>query len=644
MKIGSHEIGKCVYIIAEIGLNHNGDINRAIELVDAAKRAGAHAVKFQKRDLASLYTQQVIQGTGSTDQSVEMLIPALKQCELSEAQLDRIRQHCEDIRIDFFFTPFDEKSADVLEGKVPCYKISSADCVNLPLLDHVAKKGKPLIVSTGMTSFDDVKKVVAFLQKRNVEFMLNHCISGYPPGTESLNLQYMKKLQSLGVPVGYSAHELEPEYSLVAVAMGAVAVEKHITYDRNAPGPDHKASLTPKEFAEAVRLINQNMTYDTIIEKYPHVRASLGSGDRVITREEELSRISLRKSVYVTRNLSAGSILKKEDLWVRGPGGGMSPLKYYEVLGKKLLQDVKQGEALRDNHFSGKSDDWPRDFRQAWGFKLRPAEAEAFRHEDMPIFEFHMSPADIMRPFSPKKAFKQRLVVHATEIISQNLGFSGTDTKSYVDMCSPDEKIRNASVEMIKRTIQKTKELAPYFAGTPKIVIHVGGYWKTKDFSEELREKMFHLGVDSFSQLDKKGVMLLPENMPPFPTHANARCYQAFFSKAEDLVRFCQATGLKACFDTSHAQLYCNAYGGSLVEYATKVLPFVDHVHLADSKGVDGEGLQIGEGMIDFKPVLALLKGRTFSWVAEITNGHKDNYEGFKESNRRLKNIASDIL
>ncbi|MAF35285.1 hypothetical protein CMO91_05560 [Candidatus Woesearchaeota archaeon] len=644
MKIGDLTIGESVFIIAEIGLNHDGSVERAIELVDAAKKAGAHAVKFQKRDLASLYPSGVIEGKESADQSVETLIPALIKCELSEEELDKIRQHCENTGIMFFFTPFDEKSADILEGKVPCYKIASADCGNLSLLEYVAKKGKPLILSTGMTQLDHVKKVVAFLQERKVEFMLNHCISGYPPGTESLNLNYLKELQKLGVLIGYSAHELEPEYSLVAVAMGAVAVEKHITYDRNAPGPDHKASLTPEEFAEAVQLIKQNLSYEEILAKYPHVKESLGTGERVLTREEELSKIPLQKSIYLKKDVAAGSTLTKEDLWVRGPGGGMNPITYYDVVGKELKRDAKEGEALREAHFEEKSDDWPREFKQDWGFKLRPAEAEGFRNENMPLFEFHMSPADIVRPFKPEKKFKQRLVVHTAEILPEDLGFSGTDTRSYVDMCSSDEEVRKASVEMMKRTIKKTKEMAPYFEGIPKVVIHVGGYATTKDFDDELRGKMFAHGVDSFAQLDKEGVILLPENMPPFPTHASARCYQAFFSKAEDLVKFCQATKLKACFDTSHAQLYCNAYGGTLLDYAKKVLPYTDHLHIADSSGIDGEGLQIGDGMVDFPPILDLFKDKTFTWVGEITNGHKDDYEGFKEANRRLKKLGQEIL
>lgn len=644
MKIGSKDVepGTPVYVVCEIGINHDGSMEKAKFLIDCAKKAGADAVKFQKRDLNALYSSDVVAGA-SCDQSVETLIPVLRACEFSEEQLDELRQYSLSKGLDFFFTPFDIPSADVLDGKLPCYKVASCDCTNLPLLDHLIKKGKPLFISTGMTTPEQLSKVVAFLKEKNAQYMLLHCIAGYPPGTDNLNLTYLKELQKFSPAVGYSAHELEPEYCLAAAALGACLIEKHITYDQNAPGPGHRASLLPEEFAHTVQLIRLNLSLAEVIQRFPGVKSALGDGKRTLTREEELSRISLQKSIYAARNIPSGKTLEKDDLVVRGPGGGMNPVEYFSVLGRKVINSLVGGEGLREAHFVSMLTDFPRVFEHGWGFKLRLAEAEKFHNEKMALFEFHMSPNDVSVPFNPTKHFNQQLVVHAPELISRDLGFSGTDMQSYVDMCSSDKKIREASIAMMKRTIKKTKEMAPYFEGVPQIVIHVGGYAFTQNYSNGIKDEMFELGVESFKQLDKKDVVLLPENMPPFPTHANARCYQAFFSAPEDLARFCKATGLHGCFDLSHAQLYCNSFGGSLVDFAKTVLPFAQHLHIADSSGIDGEGLQIGDGMIDFKPVFELFRSKNFTWVAEITNGHKNNFEGFKEANRRLQKFK-DLL
>ncbi|HEX7975491.1 MAG TPA: N-acetylneuraminate synthase family protein [Anaerolineales bacterium] len=260
IKIGDRLVGdgQPTYIIAEIGVNHNGILDLALELIDVAVRAGADAVKFQKRNLDKLYPKKYLDNANAGEKTLRYMLPILQQVELPDEAYYRIVDYCRAKGITFLCSAWDTESADFLDVLgMPAYKMASADLTNLPLLDHIVKKGKPLILSTGMSRMEEVETTVDFLKDRRAEFALLHCNSTYPASFEDINLRFMEQLRRFSVPVGYSGHERGIAVSTVASAMGASIIERHVTLDRTMEGPDHAASLEPQGFQKMVRDIHQ---------------------------------------------------------------------------------------------------------------------------------------------------------------------------------------------------------------------------------------------------------------------------------------------------------------------------------------------------------------------------------------------------
>jgi N-acetylneuraminate synthase len=283
MKIGKYNIGKGnpVFIIAEIGINHNGDIEIAKRLVNAAKKAGCNAVKFQKRTIEVVYTEKELSNLrespfGTTNGDLK------RGLELSYEAYKEIDQYCKELDIIWFASPWDEQSVDFLESfNVPCYKIAAASLTDPGLLRRVNEKNKPILLSTGMSELEEVDKAVAFLDKSRL--LLFHCVSLYPAPAEKVNLRTMQTLaERYNVPVGYSGHELDTIVSAVATGMGAVAVERHFTLDRDMWGSDHKASINPIEMTELVNNIR-------LTEK------ALGTPDKHCLPEEVAVKEKLRR-------------------------------------------------------------------------------------------------------------------------------------------------------------------------------------------------------------------------------------------------------------------------------------------------------------------------------------------------------------
>ena len=315
LRIGEHLVGEgnpC-FVIAEAGVNHNGSLEMALRLVDAAADAKADAVKFQKRNLASLYPERLLKDPNQAEWAFQYLLPLLKQAELTQDEFRSIHAHCAKRRIRFMCTPWDEESLRFLESLgIEAYKVASADLVNLPLLEQLCATGKPLILSTGMATWDEIRQTVEFLKGRQAQFALLHCVSTYPAPFENLNLRFLGTLKALGVPVGYSGHERGIAVPVAAVALGACIVEKHLTLDRSLPGPDHAASLEPPGFEKLVRDIR-------------NIESALGGPDKALSTMELLNRQVLGKSLVAARDLAPGTTITREMIKVCGPGKGLSP-------------------------------------------------------------------------------------------------------------------------------------------------------------------------------------------------------------------------------------------------------------------------------------------------------------------------------
>ena len=333
------------FIIAEAGVNHNGEIRLAEKLIDAAVKAGADAVKFQTFKTDALVAQGAEKAryqqetTGKTENQYEML----KKLEFKPADFKKLADYCRQKRIIFLSTPFDEKSVDLLQNlKVPAFKIPSGEITNLPLLTHIARKKKPVILSTGMSLSKEIKTAVALLQKEGSgNIVLLHCVSAYPARPEDINLRYMATLKrTFKLPVGFSDHTLGIAVPTAAAALGACVIEKHFTLDKAMPGPDHRASLEPDELTAMVTAIRT-------IEK------ALGDGKRRLSTEEKNIKKAARKSLVAAVDIPAGTSIKKEMLAIKRPGSGIEPGMIDKVIGKKTKTVIKRDELLRMAKLSG---------------------------------------------------------------------------------------------------------------------------------------------------------------------------------------------------------------------------------------------------------------------------------------------------
>ena len=328
-----------VYIIAEVGVNHNGDIRLAKQMIDAAKDAGVDAVKFQTfiaENLVSSCAEKADYQKETTD-SDESQLDMIKKLELSFDDFAELKSYCASRNLDFMSTPFDFESIDFLaELGQEIFKIPSGEITNLPYLLEIGKLKQKVILSTGMSTLSEIADALEILKDAGTaEITLLHCNTAYPTPYEDVNLNVMQTLKDVfNLPVGYSDHTPGIEVPVAAVAKGAVVIEKHFTLDKNMEGPDHKASLEPDELKQMVTAIRN-------IEK------ALGSSEKEPTESEIINRDIIRKSIVAKKYIEEGEIFTIENITVKRPGDGISPMKWFEVLGMRAMKAFEKDELIK---------------------------------------------------------------------------------------------------------------------------------------------------------------------------------------------------------------------------------------------------------------------------------------------------------
>lgn len=331
-------VGEPCFILAEAGVNHNGSLELARELVDIAVEARVDAIKFQtfkpekvSSPLAPKATYQ-LETTDTEESQLEMG----KKLELPFEAFRELQSYCNAKGMLFLSTPFDHESADFLdELMVPAFKIPSGEITNLPFVDHIARKGRPLIVSTGMSTLQEVATVVETIRATgNEQLAILHCVSNYPAQPSSINLRAMHTMaEEFGVAVGYSDHTIGIDIANAAVALGACIVEKHFTINRDLPGPDHRASLEPHELAAMVRSIRD-------------IEAALGDGCKRPALEELNTAMVARRSLVAAHYIHAGTLLTEDMIAILRPGTGLCPAMRPQLLGQRARHDIQAGTLL----------------------------------------------------------------------------------------------------------------------------------------------------------------------------------------------------------------------------------------------------------------------------------------------------------
>ena len=328
------------FIIAEAGVNHNGNIEIAKKMIEVAKECGADAIKFQTfkaEKVISRYAPKAEyqkQTTGETDSQLEMV----KKLELSFDDFIVLKEYCDKLNIMFLSTPFDFESIDFLNDLgLEIFKIPSGEITNLPYLEKIGKLGKKVILSTGMADLGEIEDALDILiscgtKKENITVL--HCNTEYPTPYEDVNLLAMLTIkEAFKVKVGYSDHTLGIEIPIAAVALGASVIEKHFTLDKNMEGPDHKASLEPHELKAMI---------DAIV----NIEKALGNGMKKPSKSELKNKDIVRKSIVAKREIKKGEIFTEDNITVKRPGNGISPMRWYEVLGKVASRDYKEDELI----------------------------------------------------------------------------------------------------------------------------------------------------------------------------------------------------------------------------------------------------------------------------------------------------------
>lgn len=326
------------YIIAEAGVNHNGSLELAKKLVDKAKEAGADCIKFQTFVTKNITTKSASQAeyqeknTKKKESQYEML----SKLELSFQDFHELNEYCKEKEIEFLSTGFDFDSIDFLdELGMSTWKIPSGDITNLPYLVKIAKLNKPVILSTGMSTMDDIQAALHALKENGAgPITVLHCTTEYPAPYEEVNLAAMKTIEKeFQVPVGYSDHTKGIEIPIAAVAMGATVIEKHFTLDRSMEGPDHKASLEPSELKEMVSSIR-------------NVEVAIGNPEKKPASSEEKNMKIARKSIVANHSIRKGELFTEENLTVKRPGSGVSPMKWFDIIGEKANRNYEEDELI----------------------------------------------------------------------------------------------------------------------------------------------------------------------------------------------------------------------------------------------------------------------------------------------------------
>jgi len=628
MKIENFKVseGSC-FIIAEIGNNHNGSFKLAIQMIDKAVEAGANCVKFQMRTLEEVYRKGAINGSGE-DLGTEYVVDLLKRFELSKNEHQKLFEYCSSKGVIYMCTPWDRYSLEFLEGlNVPAYKVASADLTNIPLLELLIETKKPLILSTGMSTTEEIKFTAKLLDEAKASYVFLHCNSTYPAPVADINLSWISELKKIHPNVGYSGHERGINVTLAAISMGVSVVERHFTVDRNMEGPDHAASLEPDEFKKLVDGIRE-------------VELAIGQATsvRILSQGEMINRENLSKSLVSSRPLKAGIIISPKDVAIKSPGQGISPQCFHDLIGKRLNRDMDEEDFFFSSDISSKKISARKySYNRPWGIPIRFHDFQKYLEISSPDFvEFHLSYQDmILKPDDYLyEEYDLNFVVHAPELF---------ENSELLDLASTNKAYQKKSISNMQRVIDLTVDLKRFFPKTtrPLIVTNIGGFSMDKNFNQQEVERGYEIFSQSLLDLNSEGVEIIPQTMAPYPWHFGGQRFQNLFVHPDEIIKWCDRLNLRICFDISHSMLTANNFGYSFYELSEQIASLSAHLHIGDAEGTNGEGLQIGEGSIDFNKTGKILKklAPQATFIPEIWQGHKNDGEGFWKALEILEGV-----
>lgn len=637
------------FLIGEVGNNHQGDITIAQHYIDSLMESGFDAVKFQMRDLESIYRPGYL-ASHSRAVEDEYSSKLIEKFSLSNQQiLDLIRNN-RHARV--FATPFDLKSARLLlDAEPPCVKTASADISFLALHDLLARSGIPVIVSTGASSLDDIDVVMDLYRRHNQKPILLHCVANYPPNVDQLNLLNVVTLRErYDCPVGYSSHDVGQEASIQSVGLAACVIEKHVTFDQNLEGNDHRVSLPSDEWRSFSASIRSAFS-------------RLGSPSREINQGEKLIKVSLGKSLYAKVDIPKGAPLSQHLFESLSPFKGFTELDLYKNGGGFASKNITAGEPLERSNvgFLNQSSDTDEiqysalDIPKNFGVPVRFNDYKrAITETRVSGVEFHLSEGDLALAKDDPELLSRVadslqgridwLAIHAPE------QFSGDFV---VDFSSTQDDILTKSYEVIIDTMQIADSLAKKLRLSLEVpvIANLGGMTYAKLDSNELQDKqskitdnmLKFLALPSLQSVNRSIVKLMPQTMPPYPWIFGGSRFHNALIESQNIQSFCHDTDLSVTLDVAHSLMHCIDMGIDFSGFLQEIEHVVGYVHLGDAVNATSEGLALGTGALDLEGFLKWMAARRLLGVTEIWSGHLDNFSGFKTALRAITENSKDL-
>lgn len=594
-----------IYIIAEIGINHGGDFSTAFDLIDAAAKSGVHGVKFQYRNLQNAYAD------GARQIGDEILLKEITKNFLSPQDILKLVNVSHDLGVDAGISFFDYLDIEDFGKNIQCFdffKTPSVELNNVPLINRMLDFGKPVYISVGC--HNELQIDQAFSELKSDNWVALHCVSNYPVSLANARLGYLNHMRSKwSHPYGYSSHDENWEVCLIAMSMGATIIERHITFDKSSEGLDHTTSSTPDEFrklslfAESMQLI------------------MAGNCPRVPNQGEMLNLQNLGRSYYTESPIKKGHLINQEDLAFRSPRVGLGRVDMLQYFGKPAIKDLDAGEVISNSTFIKPSivSESALAFAREKQISI-PVRLHDFKkfESKFPVgaYEFHLSFGEVLSGLS-KKSYSRtnRYSIHLPDYISST---------ALMDPFSSDKNQVNGSLKILERTVDFAKTLQN-LTGT-KVPI-VGSFSLVHKNLAQFYEQHSEL----LSKYREQGVSILPQWLPPIAWYFGGSVKLNAMNELKDM-EYIQKYQLPICMDICHLCMGDSLWNFDASNIIKELSPYIEHLHIADAEGIDGEGLHFGEGDAKNMPALKHSLEIDCLKVIEVWQGHLDDGAGFSKA------------
>lgn len=606
---------KSIYIIAEIGINHNGDISQALALINAAAESGVWGIKFQYRNLANAYSDD------ANEIGDEMLMQEIQRNYLSPLAIVDLVKKAHNLGIKAGISFFDEMDVDDFEDSLDVFdffKTPSVELCNSRLINKMLTFGKPVFVSTGCHNEDEIDKAFSSFEHDN--WIAMHCVSNYPVSLMNAKLGYLQHMaDKWGRPFGYSSHDENWEVNLVAMSMGASFIERHITFDKLANGLDHSTSSTPGEFSKM----------SLFADNFPLLLA--GDGERAANQGELLNLQNLGRSFYTRQSILAGEPVTSDKLDYRSPRIGLGQNEINTFINNAAVHDLSAGEVISRTAFISSETvreeaiEFAKEHKIAIPVRVHDL-ADMERKFPVNAYEFHLSYGEVLSKLDTSQCDGKNIYsIHLPDYINAT---------QLMDPFALDIEQAELSLDILKKTVEFANALQQK---TGREVPIVGSFSVVHKSVSEFYEQYVAL----ITEFRMNGVSILPQWLPPVAWYFGGSVKLDVFNQKQD-VDYILRHKLPICMDVCHLCMGESVFDFNSVEMVNALLPSIRHIHIADARGIDGEGLHFGEGDPKNMAAIAAVMKIDCMKVIEVWQGHLDNGAGFAKALNKLPKLFDE--